>query len=67
MRWAQAAEILRADPRTTWLAVACTALGIAGETLQHLGIHPWGTVLVGAAGLVGGISLVFARLPSKSE
>ncbi len=54
-------ERIKGNPRTTWLAVVAGAMYAGGDYLHGNAIEPWGALLLGAAGIVGGLGLLLAR------
>lgn len=65
-------ERIKGNPKTTWLAVICGALYAGGDYLHGNQVEPWGALLLGLAGVVGGVGLLLARdgkpsLPAAQE
>ena len=59
-------EQIKADSRTTWVAVILGALLAGGEYLQHQAhIEPWGSILTGIAGVGSALCMAFARFGKK--
>lgn len=53
------------NPRTTWLGVVCVGLYGGGEAMRASHVEPWGSIVIGLAGLATLIGLALARDSSK--
>jgi hypothetical protein len=52
---------IKDNPKTSSLGVACVALYGAGEALRGSGIEPWGSIVIGLAGLATLLGMLLAR------
>jgi 4-hydroxybenzoate polyprenyltransferase len=60
-------ERLRADKRTTWIAVACAAIWGAGKGVAELGFEPWGSGVMGLAMVSACVALAFTMIAKPKE
>lgn len=61
-------ERIKADPRTTVIAIISASSYGAGEALRAIYIEPWGSILIGVGGLLAGGALLFTKFaPSKPQ
>jgi hypothetical protein len=51
------------NPKTTALGLAAAAFGGAGEAMQNFGFEPWGSIVIGLAGLL----VVVAGMVAKDK
>lgn len=56
-------ERIKNNPKTSALGVACVALYGAGEAMRASNVEPWGSIVVGVAGVVTLIGMLLARDP----
>jgi hypothetical protein len=54
------------NPRTSSLGVACVGLYGAGEAMRANAIEPWGSLVIGLAGLATLLGMLLARDGGKS-
>lgn len=60
-------ELMKQDPRTTWLAGVVVALLAAGKALSEYGLEPWGTCVSGLGGFVAAGVLLVSRFAAKPK
>ncbi len=52
---------IKDNPKTTVLGGVCVALYGAGEAMRASSIEPWGSIVIGLAGLTTLVGLALAR------
>lgn len=55
------------NPKTSVLGIVCVALYGAGEALRASAIEPWGSIVIGVAGVATLIGLALAGDKPKGE
>lgn len=54
-------ERIKGNPKTTVLGGVCVALYGAGEAMRASGVEPWGSIVIGLAGMTTLVGLALAR------
>lgn len=52
---------IKNNPKTSALGVACVALYGAGEAMRASAVEPWGSIVIGIAGVATLIGLALAK------
>lgn len=59
-------EVAKSNPRTSVLGVIVVALYGAGESMREQALEPWGSIVVGVAGVMTLITMLMAHDKPKA-